>query len=185
MKIYGLRWDFVYARFLKGDHGNAKFDRLTEHFRRLAGYLQSRLAGLQTRIIDESKASPEAGLRLYLDSWQRYKQFEKQVDHLFGRSGTVHWRKGLDYHWDQPPTIWSLHLLRWKEAFFGTESLSKIAEQYSEQADDPSAIIQPFQEIAALVERGPWNSDKEARDSELVDYSLLCPVHNTVIPKWL
>jgi hypothetical protein len=176
---------------LKGDSKNVNFDRSTELFRRLAEYLQRRSTSRQARIIDESKASPEAGLRLYFDEWQRYKQFAKQVDHLFGRRGTIHWREGLDHHWGRPPTIWSLHLLRWKEAFFGadqnpdSESLSKIAEKYSEQADDPNAIMQPFQEIAALIENGPWNSDKEAREPEPVDYSVLCPVHNTVLPKHL
>jgi hypothetical protein len=57
--------------------------------------------------------------------------------------------------------------------------MSQIAEEYSEQADDPGPIIQPVQEISALLERGPWKSNIEPVNPDIgpVEYSVSCPVH--------
>jgi hypothetical protein len=54
-----------------------------------------------------------------------------------------------------------------------------IKEEFSEQADDPGPIIQPFQEISALLERGPGESNVEPVNLNIgpVDYRVLCPVH--------
>jgi hypothetical protein len=188
MKIYQARWDFCTNDLRESRRqppAKTHSDRLSALYRRLIEYLRNKLSEVRTRVIDKSTTDKEVGLELYLYEWQHYKQFAKQVDHVFTVYGGWHTAQKSELNWGRTPSVWSLHLAQWKEAFFITSyaadgrMVSQIAEEYSkqEQADDPSLIIQPFQEIAALLERGPWGPSKESFDPEKVDYSVLCPVH--------
>jgi hypothetical protein len=191
MKMYQARWDFCTGTYRQPNGRRGEYNRYSQLYRRLNKHLQSLLSQIQTRVIDESATDSEAGLKLYLDEWQHFKQFAKQVDHICSVPGGWHNAGRSEYNWGRTPSVWSLLLARWKDAFFtssgsaGGRTVSQIAEEYSEEADDPSPIMQPFQEIAALLERGPWGASKESFDPRPVDYSVLCPTHDSFWPSAL
>jgi hypothetical protein len=183
MKVYQLRWQFCTKGFRRPE---GHWDRLSQLYRRLGEYLRGKLSGVRIRIMEESTIDREAGLRLYLNAWQHYKQFAKQADHICSVPGGWHSANQSEHAWGRTPSVWSLHLAQWKEVFFNSSSpadgrtVSQIAEEYSEQADDPSPIIRPFREIASLLERGPWETNKVSWNPKPVDYSVLCPMHTEI-----